>query len=256
MAISFTEKGNGFPVVLIHGFCETSEIWTDFADALAEHYRVLAPDLPGFGNTPLPKSDFNIDDVAEMVYQWLKMLNIDKMVMIGHSLGGYITLAFAHKYPDILSGIGLFHSTAFADSDEKKSSRNKTIDFVKDRGVDVFAHSFVPQLFYIKNRATLKKDVESVVNSAAKTAEVSLVAYTKAMRDRPDRTDVLKSLAVPILIVAGNKDTSVPIEHIYAQELMPKKAVVHIFDNVGHMGMFETKEKSLRAVQGFVAYCT
>lgn len=255
MAISFSEKGSGYPLVLLHGFCETSDIWAGFVDTLAKHYRVITPDLPGFGNSPLPEGNFSIDDVAQMLYQWLQGLDIDKAVIIGHSLGGYVTLAFADKYPEALKGIGLFHSTAFADNDEKKASRNKTIDFVEDKGVDVFARSFVPQLFFIKNRAALKEDVEKVVDTAAKTTEASLIGYTIAMRDRPDRTDVLKSLTVPVLIVAGDKDTSVPIEAIYEQELMPKKAVVHIFDNVGHMGMFESKEHSLRAVQDFVAYC-
>lgn len=255
MAISFSEKGSGFPVVLIHGFCETSEIWEGFMDSLSKHYRVLTPDLPGFGKSPLPEGDFSIDDIGEMVYQWLQSLGIDKTVMIGHSLGGYVTLAFAKKHPTMLKGMGLFHSTAFADSSEKKSSRNKTIDFVKGKGVEVFARSFVPQLFYLKNRKALRAEVKKVVDIAANTPEESLIAYTKAMRDRNDRTDVLKSLTTPILIVAGDKDTSVPVETISEQELLPKKAIVHIFDNTGHMGMFEKKEQSLRAVQNFVAYC-
>ncbi|MBL6446158.1 alpha/beta hydrolase [Fulvivirga sp. 29W222] len=255
MAISFSEKGSGFPVVLIHGFCETRDIWGAFLDTLSAHYRVITPDLPGFGGSALPAGDFSIDNVADIIYEWLQELGAKKVIMIGHSLGGYITLAYAKKYSDTLRGIGLFHSTAFADSNEKKSSRNRTIDFVRERGVEVFAHSFVPQLFYLKNRTALKPEIEGVVNTAAQTPEASLIGYTKAMRDRNDRTDVLQSLNVPVLIVAGDKDTSVPIEAIYEQELMPKKAIVHIFDNVGHMGMFEKKQQSLKAIQDFAAYC-
>lgn len=255
MAISFTEKGSGFPVVLIHGFCETSEIWNDFAAALSKNYRVLTPDLPGFGGSPLPSGDFSIDDIGEMVFQWLQEQGITKTVIIGHSLGGYVTLALTKKHPEIVRGFGLFHSTAFADSDEKRMSRDKTIEFVKGKGVEVFARSFVPQLFYIKNRKNLRAQVEQVVNTAAKTPEASLIGYTKAMRDRNDRTDVLKSFDRPILIIAGEKDTSVPVDSINEQELLPKKAIVHIFDNTGHMGMFEKKEQSLGAVQNFIAYC-
>lgn len=254
MVIDFNDTGSGFPVVLIHGFCETHKIWDGFVPELAKKYRVLTPDLPGFGRSPLPNGGFSIDDIAEMVCKWLRDLGITETVVIGHSLGGYIALAMAKGHPEMLKGFGLFHSTAFADDEEKKSSRNKTIDFVKDKGVEVFATSFVPQLFFHKNRKILKNDVDRVVQIAATTPLETLIAYTKAMRDRPDRTDVLKNFNQPILFIAGEQDTSVPIEKTDEQILLPHKAIVHIYDHVAHMGMFEVKNESLQAVKQYLEH--
>lgn len=254
MTIAYEDTGSGFPVVLIHGFCETGAIWKDFSPALSKKYRILIPDLPGFGKSPLPSDGFSIDDIARMLHEWLQQLNITKTVLIGHSLGGYVTLAFAKNYPELLSGFGLFHSTAFADDAEKKSSRNKVIDFVRERGVEVFATSFVPQLFYHKNRVRLEQEIEQVVKIAAETPEPTLIAYTKAMRDRDDRTDVLRSFNQPILFIAGEQDGSVPIEKTDEQILLPHKAIVHIYDQVAHMGMFEAREESLKAVKQYLAH--
>ena len=255
MKISFTEQGEGPSLVLIHGFCETSKLWDSFRSELADHFRVLTPDLPGFGNTALIPGQFSISDVSEAIYAWLTDLDIQKTTVIGHSLGGYVTLALAENHPEVLHGFGLFHSTAYADGQEKKLSRDKTIEFVKDKGVDVFARSFVPQLFYSKNRKWLKEEISRVVDTAAETELETLIAYTKAMRDRPDRTVVLRDFDNPILIMAGDKDTSVPVEAIYEQELLPKKGTVHIFSETGHMGMFENRERSILAIRNFMEYC-
>lgn len=254
MSVSFEDTGTGFPVVLIHGFCETNSIWNGLSAELAKKYRVLTPDLPGFGKSKLPKEEFTIDDIGEILFNWLQELNISETVIIGHSLGGYVALSVAKNHPEILKGFGLFHSTAFADDPEKKSTRNKVIEFVKEKGVDVFATSFVPQLFALKNRKRLKAEIESVVKTAAETPQETLIAYTKAMRDRHDRTDVLKSFDQPILIIAGEQDTSVPIEKTDEQILLPHKAIVHVYDEVAHMGMFEAKEESLRALKQYLGH--
>ncbi|ELR70685.1 hydrolase of the alpha/beta superfamily [Fulvivirga imtechensis AK7] len=254
MAIAYSDTGNGFPVVLIHGFCETNSIWDGFIPELSKKYRILSPDLPGFGNSPLPEGEFSIDDIAEIVCEWLDALGISETVVIGHSLGGYVTLAMADRHPEMLKGFGLFHSTAFADDAEKRSSRNKVIEFVKDKGVEVFATSFVPQLFFHKNRNALKADVDRAVETAAKTPLETLVAYTRAMRDRHDRADVLKTFNQPVLFIAGEQDASVPIEKTDEQILLPHKAIVHIYDQVAHMGMFEAKQESLQALKQYLEH--
>ncbi|MFL5728399.1 MAG: alpha/beta fold hydrolase, partial [Cytophagaceae bacterium] len=129
--LHYTESGRGKTIVLVHGFCESQEIWKKTQAALSAHYRVICPDLPGFGKSPLKVKDISIAYYAEMIKELLAFLNVEKCCMIGHSLGGYITLAFAEKYSAMLSSFGLFHSTAFADSPEKKENRNKTIQFIQ-----------------------------------------------------------------------------------------------------------------------------
>ncbi len=126
-------KGEGNPVILIHGFCETFAIWKPLVNKLAFSHKVITLDLPGFGKSPLPESPFSITDIADQVHLWLLEKNLLGSIIIGHSLGGYVALALAEKYPDSIKGFGLMHSTAFADDEEKKHSRNKTIEFVKAR---------------------------------------------------------------------------------------------------------------------------
>jgi len=250
-----TDEGSGLPVVFIHGFCENHKMWKNFTKPFLEKYRVMTIDLPGFGKSPIPSDQFSIKDVAQLVLEHLIQKEIDSFVLIGHSLGGYVALEMIKLQPGKVEGLCLFHSTALPDTEEKKDSRNKTIKFVEKRGVEVFAESFVPSLFYTKNRKRLKKEIEDAVSMAAETSLETLVAYTKAMRDREDRTDVLKEFDGPISIIAGEEDTSVPVEKIQQQELFPRHGLVYYLENCGHMGMFERNEETSREVDYFIQVC-
>src|SRR6185295_19424601 len=141
--IYYEEKGNGRPLVLIHGFCETHEIWDRFAENLSGAFRVLLPDLPGFGKSSIPPTPFTVRDIGLLMLSWLDELQLEAPVIIGHSLGGYVVLAMANAQPGRFPGFGLFHSTAYADSEEKKENRNKVIDFVGRNGVQPFIDSYV-----------------------------------------------------------------------------------------------------------------
>ncbi|MDX1629027.1 MAG: alpha/beta hydrolase [Fulvivirga sp.] len=251
----FTDEGQGFPVLLIHGFCETHAIWNEFKDDLTESFRVITIDLPGFGKSPLPDKPFSIQYIARQVLQLIEKLSLDLSVVIGHSLGGYVTLEMISAAPKRFAGFGLFHSTAFADDDEKKTSRNKTIEFVKQHGTKVFAEAFIPELFYKQNREQLNDTIQQVVKLASSTDVETIISYTKAMRDRQDRTDVLEKFEEPILFIAGVKDTVMPVEKVDEQILLPKRAIVNIIQNVGHMGMFEDREKTQAIVKDFIKLC-
>ena len=250
--INYSEHGSGKPVVLLHGFCESGAMWDDLVNQLSRQYRLLVPDLPGFGQSPLPEGDFSIDDIGQMVMQWLEELNIAKSAIIGHSLGGYVALAMAKQKPSGLKGLGLFHSTAFEDTEDKKDSRNKTIDFIKNYGPQVFAESFAPSLFYAGNKNEVKDDVQKIVAIAREVSEDTLINYTRAMRDRQDRTDVLRSFEKPILFIAGEFDTAVPLDKVEQQIHLPKNPIVHVLKDTGHMGIFERKEQSLKILEDFL----
>ena len=145
--LSFIEAGKGLPVVFLHGFCETREIWENFLEPLSSVCRVILIDLPGFGGNPPLESPLTIADMAEQVYNTILAIGVDQCIMIGHSMGGYVALAFCEKFPSRLKGLGLFHSTAYADSSEKKQARDKTIDFIERYGTEEFVEEFVPPLF-------------------------------------------------------------------------------------------------------------
>lgn len=245
--------GEGSPVVLIHGFCETSEIWKPLKNKLALTHKVISIDLPGFGKSPLPQLTFSIMDIAEMVHAFLEENDLLDCIVIGHSLGGYVTLALAERHPEDLKGFGLLHSTSLSDDEEKKRGRNKTVEFVKNRGVDVFAESFVSQLFYVKNRSRLESEIQDVTKIAASTNQDTLVNFMEAMRDRPDRSHVLKSFDKPILFIAGDQDTSVPIDKSRLQYEMIKHPSIVELKDVGHMGMYEATQECFVAITQFLS---
>jgi pimeloyl-ACP methyl ester carboxylesterase len=246
-SLFYRQLGKGYPVILIHGFCETHEIWNGFADKLAEKFEVFAIDLPGFGTSSGLNRPFSIEDVAVQVTNWIGSVNLQSPVIIGHSLGGYVTLAMAKKFPDRFAGIGLFQSTAYDDSEERKANRNKVIEFVKSHGVNPYIDTFVPGLFADKKNPSISE----ADRIARKTIAETLISYAEAMRDRPSSADFLKSYLKPVLILGGQKDTIISKEITIAHGKLIKNAKVHLIQNVGHMAMYENPKEALEIVQSF-----
>ncbi len=253
--LEYNDSGNGFPLVLLHGFCENKSLWKYCEKELAAHYRVITPDLPGFGESRLEDSEVSIEYFADKINSFLDRLKIEKCILIGHSLGGYVTLAFAEKYNERLAGFGLFHSTAFADSETRKESRTKTIEFIQKYGVPVFAQSFIPPLFSLQNKTLLKTEIEELIIAASSSSEIGVIETTKAMRDRKERIDVLKKATIPVLFVIGKRDTSIPIEKSLEQCYLPKRNSVHFIENAGHMGMIEEKSETIKILLNFADFC-
>jgi pimeloyl-ACP methyl ester carboxylesterase len=246
--VFYTDQGTGFPVLLIHGFCETHQIWDSFSDKLSQDFRVLCLDLPGFGKSKLLDEPFSIADVGEKVIECLRALKIDSCISIGHSLGGYVTLAMVHQDPDLFKSFGLFHSTAYPDTEERKFSRNKVIEFVTNHGVTPFVESFIPPLFFDQSN----RHVLPVVRLASQTNVTTLIAYVKAMRDRPDRTNVIGEFKRPILFIAGEKDTGISPDSIQKQASLATKVDFNLLPEVAHMGMFEREDVTLSLVHKFL----
>ena len=253
--LEYNDKGHGFPILLLHGFCEDKSLWSYCEKELSSRYRIITPDLPGFGESRLEDTELSMEYFAEKIKLLLDDLKIEKCILIGHSLGGYISLAFAEKYEIRLAGYGLFNSTAFADSEERKENRNKTITFIEKYGVPTFAQSFIPPLFSLQNKTTLKTEIEALIKAATNSSEVGVLQTTKAMRDRKERIDVLKKSTVPVLFVIGENDTAVPMEKSLEQCYLPKLHSVHFLANAGHMGMIENKIESVKILFDFIELC-
>lgn len=247
--IFYTDQGKGFPVLLIHGFCETHQIWDSFSHELSKDFRIVSIDLPGFGKSELLREPFSLTDVGIRVLKFLKELKINSCIAIGHSLGGYVALAMADQQPELLKAFGLFHSTAYPDTEERKLTRNKVIEFVTKNGVATFIESFIPPLFY--NQAN--PHILPLVRLASQTTTETLIAYFKAMRDRPDMTKVLQQFQGSILFIAGDKDTGISPDSVKKQASLASKVNLNLLTGVGHMGMFESEEVTLRLVHKFVA---
>ena len=248
-AIFYRKLGKGYPIVLIHGFCETHEIWDGLAKALSQKFEVFVIDLPGFGNSPALKTPFSINEVAEEVFQWIVQQKIQKPVVIGHSLGGYVALAMAKSHSEMFAGLGLIQSTAFPDSDEKKMNRNKVIEFVKTHGTDLFIDTFVPGLFFDKQHPAIP-EVDKI---ARQTSKETLLEYVAVMRDRPSSIDFIGNTVLPLLVVGGDKDTIIPGEVTIKHGRLAPKSEVHLLKDIGHMAMFESPMETQNLIELFAA---
>jgi pimeloyl-ACP methyl ester carboxylesterase len=248
--LHFFEKGQGPALLFLHGFCESGEMWRHLADSLSTQYRVLCPDLPGFGSTPITQPITCLEDVAEQLENWMDAHQINDPIVLGHSLGGYVALALLERMEDRIKAIGLLHSTAFGDDEEKKEMRNRTLTFLKKHGAAKFVTSFVPQLFPQHRREELAEAMTQAVEDGKRSSLEGLLAYTVAMRDRKDRLAVLEQFVGPKLLLAGTLDGAVKIDASRAQH----GAYTHYIEleGVGHLGMVEEKEKTLAVLQNFV----
>jgi pimeloyl-ACP methyl ester carboxylesterase len=244
MDIHFRELGKGEPIILIHGFCETLEIWNGFAEQLAQQGKVIAIDLPGFGHSPLPPTPFSIDDIARQVLAFLKLQNVRSPVMIGHSLGGYIVLAIMELDPGYSKKIILFHSSVYPDTEEKKANRNRVIDFVEKNGVAPFIQTFVPSLFYRKDHPAIPR----VISIANQTPSPTLIAYTRAMRDRPSREEMIRKHPGLTVILCGDKDEIIPVEISRQMAAIDLRINLFVLPDTGHMGMIESPGKAISGI--------
>lgn len=248
----FYESGQGlFPVVFIHGFCESSTIWKSLSKELSKEFRIICPDLPGFGQSPLPEHDFSLEEIGNQFVSWLKGLDIKQCIVIGHSLGAYIALEILRKHPDFVKGIGLFNSTAFGDSTDKKENRNKLIDFIGAHGVNPFLKTFVPSLFYPETAKKHTKTIAQISEEGLSIKAESVIKYAAAMRDRSCSIDLLKQYHDRILLIAGEFDQNIPLDKSKEMAEIIDAENSHIIPNSAHMSLFEQSELCYDAIREF-----
>jgi pimeloyl-ACP methyl ester carboxylesterase len=240
----YRDTGNGPAVILIHGFAEDGATWDNMAGPLSACCRLIIPDLPGSGRssallTTGPAAPLFIEDLAAAVRALLDHLDIEKCIMIGHSMGGYIALAFAEKYPDRLTALGLFHSTAYPDSEEKKAIRHKSIEFIRKNGADLFIRQSTPGLFGQYTQQHRPELIDAMIDRYTGFSPDSLIGYYQAMITRPDRTAILREFHGPVLFIIGEEDTIIPLQSALEQSHLPAVSHIHLVKNTGHEGMHE-----------------
>lgn len=252
--IFYKVKGAGTPVVLLHGFGEDGKIWNGILKNLEKNYLVIVPDLPGSGRSQMLDGEVQLLDFAEIILKITqKEFGRNKPFnLIGHSMGGYISLAFAKKYPALIKSLGLFHSSAFADDEDKIKRRQKSIRFIKKHGALEFLKTAIPDLFSKISKAKDPNFPEKLIDIASSILPEALIQYYKAMINRPDTTSVLKSAAFPVLFILGKYDKAVPLEAGLKQCHLPSISSVHILETSAHMGMWEQPKKSIAILNNFL----
>ncbi len=249
--IHYTIDGKGLPVMLLHGFAESHHIWQQQKEILKDRFMVITPDIPGTGkSTALIHSSVTMDDYAQAIKKIVAAEKIDRLVMIGHSMGGYITLAYHDLFPADLLAMGLFHSTAYADNPDKKVLRKKSIDFIETNGSHLFLQTSLPGLFYQPKQH--HPSIESILKMAEHINPSILIQYYQAMMERPDRNHLLRNADIPILFIAGQHDHATPCLHAVQQSTLPYLSEIHILKASAHMGMLEEPTTSNHILSKFL----
>ena len=237
--LSYEIRGSGLPVMLVHGFTEDRKIWNPLLTGIENKYKWILADLPGSGESPFNKSFSQLKDFAGALHAIMEFENIPELVLIGHSMGGYISLAFAEKYPEKISALGLFHSSSYKDSADKKESREKSIRFIQNHDPALFVEQSIPGLFSESFKSEHPEEIRKLTDRYANFSRESLVQYLDAMKNRPATTGVLKSITKPVLFIMGEEDKAVPIKDALEQCHLPRISYIHVLTRAAHMGMIE-----------------
>ena len=227
-------------------------VWEDFVPYLYKEVRVVTLDLPGHGISVVEGEEHSMEFLADTVADALRALGIARCTLVGHSMGGYVALAFCERHPEMLDGVVLLSSTPNADTPEKAENRRREIALVKAGKKDTLARVAPEAGFAEDNRARMKDYIEDLVEQVAVTEDEGIVALLNGMIARKDRNEMLRASKVPQLFILGRKDGYIPVEA--AEKLVkehPQARVVWL-EHAGHMGFLEEPETTARAILGFV----
>lgn len=252
--VKFSINGEGTPVLFLHGYTESKEIWNDFSLALQANYTIIAMDLPGHGQTELPEIN-SMESWAGIVKALLEHLEVGPVVLIGHSMGGYLCCEFADLYPELVLGLCLFNSSGRADTAEGKQSRLRVMDVIAhDRGA--FLLSFINGLVFHENREKLFLQIENLHKQAEKISLETLLICQKVMLDRQGHIEMLVDASFPIMFIIGKQDSRLDFNHVFAQTILPKRSLSLVIENCGHLAYIEAPKESLSAIKGFIEMCS
>jgi pimeloyl-ACP methyl ester carboxylesterase len=251
----YHKEGSGPALVLLHGFPASSSLWRLVTPALASSFTVITPDLPGTGASKYNGSALTMDLLAESVLAVLDKENIDNTVLCGHSMGGYVALAFAANYPSRLAGLSLIHSTAYADDEERKQIRRKAIDLIRKGGQEPFIRQTVPGLFAAETKKGRSELVSQQVMEGLSPTPETLVACYEAMINRAEHLHTLKNASFPVCWIAGRHDGLIPVSKVLQQCWVSSVSFVSICERSGHMSMLEEPDRVVKDLKEFNKYC-
>lgn len=241
--LAYERRGNGTPLVLLHGFPLDHHLWDEVVPLLSDTFELIIPDLRGFGNSSTVDSFYAMEDFAADVAALLDQLEIQKAAIVGHSMGGYVALAFARLYPERVTGLGLVSSQALADAPDRKEGRYKSAAEVADKGIASVVAAMTPKF------TSNERLQEFAKQSMEKQQPAAYIGALKAMAERVDSTPLLSSFDFPVVIVHGDADSLIPIDR--AREVkaaIPQAQLVEV-SGAGHMPMVESPEQTAKALK-------
>lgn len=250
--IYYSDVGKGITIVLLHGYLESSDTLKDFSIELSKKHRVISFDIPGHGDSEVISEFHSMEVLAKVIFKSLQKLKVDNCFMVGHSMGGFLTLMFHKLYPELLSGFCLFHSYPFADSEATKKKRLREIEFVKEDKKDLIATFNLPNAFANDNLELFKSEIENTVKIALQTTKEGIIANLHSMISRPDLSESLKNSKIPFLLIASKKDNYIDFNTVVQKIKTPEISELHILEKSGHMGFIEEKNESANIISHFL----
>jgi pimeloyl-ACP methyl ester carboxylesterase len=247
--IAYTDSGKGTAMVLLHGFLENQHMWQVSIPEFSKKHRVITIDLLGHGQTESLGYLHTMEDQADMIHDVLSHLRIRKAVFVGHSMGGYIALAFAELYPEFMKGLVLLNSTSRADNEERKTNRDRAIKAVK-KDYTAFVRLSIANLFSENKRDVLIETIEKVKLEALKTPLQGIVAALEGMKIRKDREVLLHFGQYPKLLILGEKDPV--LNYAENRDQIENTNVVLVTLPDGHMSLIENQSEVLKAIVDFM----
>lgn len=239
----YTRRGTGTPLVLLHGYPLDHHLWDEVVPLLENTFDVIVPDLRGFGESSTVDSFYSMEDYASDVAGLLDHLDIQKTAIAGHSMGGYVALAFVRLYPKRVHGLGLVSSQVLADSEERKQGRYNSAAEVAEHGIGSVVEAMAPKFTPNQHlQAFARKTME-------RQAPGAYIGALKAMAERVDSTPLLSSFNFPVVLIHGDADALIPIDR--AREIKAALPEAHLVEipGAGHMPMMEAKEKTAEALK-------
>jgi pimeloyl-ACP methyl ester carboxylesterase len=241
--LAYDRRGNGTPLVLLHGFPLDHHLWDDIAPLLEDTFDLILPDLRGFGESTTVDSPYTMDDYATDIAGLLDHLGIQKAAVAGHSMGGYVALAFAKLYPERVSGLALLSSQVLADPPERKEGRYKSAADVAQKGISGVVEAMTPKFTNDPRLQALARE------SMEKQQPAAYIGALKAMAERADSTPLLSIFRFPVVIVHGDADALIPVERAReVNEAVPASHYVEL-KGMGHVPMLEAAKETAEALK-------
>ena len=241
--LAYTRRGKGNPLVLLHGYPLDHHLWNDVVPLLEDSFDLILPDLRGFGESTTVDTPYTMDDLASDITGLLDQLGIQKAAIAGHSMGGYVALAFARLHPDRISGLGLVSSQVLADAPDRKEGRYKSAAEVADKGISgvveamttKFASSEILQAFALR--------------MMERQQPAAYIGALKAMAERPDSTSLLSTILYPVVVIHGDADMLIPVDR--AREVKAALPQAHFVElkGAGHLPMLEAAQETAKALK-------
>jgi len=254
--VFYSATGRGKPVVLLHGYLEAGEVWDPLTEKLTEKFRIIVPDLPGHGRSGIKSEVHTMEFLASAVKEVIMDSGESKVMMVGHSLGGYVSLAFVELFPELLSGYVLFHSHPHADTPEAIARRKREIAVVMAGRKNIMYPGNVSMMFAKDNLGFMTGELERSKRIASRNPGEGIIALLNGMIARPSRQHILESGALPLLWILGRNDLYFSPEKAMRDTGMPHNSETVILEHSGHLGFIEETEKSAGLLEKFAERIT